>query len=212
MRAKFSSNPSARRRYCASETADGDAKLARVLGFKVLPDELLQFVGRQLAGVDQHVRPAPQGFQQVAFGADAVHCGAPAGKRVAPAGFVIAPLQLGIVAVDELGGQFEVVSLAQGLRDGDDDSRREAARARIEPDGERCAVFPGEHFAHQRTKQADGKIVDRFPAKVLEHAQAGGLARAGHARDQHDLLSLAHRFAFLCRRFAARRRHCVHVL
>ena len=117
--------------------------------------------------------------------------------RVTAAGFVIAPLQLGIVAVDKLGDQLQIGAIREAFGDVDDGRGVEAAGPRIEPDRQRSAILPGEHFAHQRAQQADREVVDRLPAEVFQHAQTGGLARPGHARNQHDLLPLAHPSASL---------------
>ena len=66
----------------------------------------------------------------------------------------------------------------------------EAARARVEADGERRAQVGGLGLGavDQPLEQPDREVVDRFPAEILEHAQRRGLARAEQPGNEQDAL------------------------
>ena len=49
----------------------------------------------------------------------------------------------------------------------------------------------GERTDGEAAEQADGKIVDRFPAEILQLAQRGRLAGAEHAGDKQNPLTTA---------------------
>ena len=110
---------------------------------------------------------------------------------MAAAGFVIAAFKLLAGAIEEQGGQHQIITAGQLLDDFHHGMRVEAARSRIKADDQWCIGIGGQVGpVDQPFEQADGEIVDGFPAQILQRAQHRGLAGAKHAGDQQDTLLL----------------------
>src|SRR3546814_7661127 len=101
-------------------------------------DLLPQFVGREVARVDQPIRPAPERRQQLALPPDAVARRAIGRKRMAAARFVIASFEFLPRAIEEQRADVVTVPLAQSLDPFDNALRIEIARARTDAERERA--------------------------------------------------------------------------
>ncbi len=110
---------------------------------------------------------------------------------MAAARFVVAALKFGPCTIEEQRGHLQVGPLRKLLDHGDGVRGIEPPGARIEADRHgRARIDPRRAVLgfEQAVEQADGEVVDRFPAHVLQGAQCGGLARTEQAGDEENAL------------------------
>ena len=146
---------------------------------------------RQLACINDGLRPSAKWLHHGPVNGDAVHRRPVLRHRVTVAGFRVAAFDFGAGAIQK---QRHYLKIWLGLQFSDLLNQRLSVKStrpaiktqrqrNIRPDfATRCGNFK------QLARQLDRKIVDRFPAKIFQCFQRGGLAGPGHASNQQDFL------------------------
>jgi hypothetical protein len=131
-----------------------------------------------------HFRPRAQGLQQFAFGPDPVTHRPAAGQGMRPPCLVIAPLNFAAGGIEEQDGRRRLSVGVQPVQQSQDSRRVEPARSGI--NAYRQRRIGRRAGGKQPLQQPDGRVVDRFPAEILQHFERSRLSRAGHAGDDQN--------------------------